>query len=130
LVGRRFKLFLAAMCCPSFVRRVWAKQREVATRSSNKAVWPATASLPDPFGNLPQPHQGSSARHAPAGDLDQVSAFVRRQGRMLRQFEDVRAPVRRKRVIAVVITANGDERGPAQPLALEQLGCFERRSFG
>jgi hypothetical protein len=53
-MGRRFQLFLAAMCCPSFIRRVWAKQREVATRASGKTVYLAGSGLSGIFvGSFP-----------------------------------------------------------------------------
>jgi len=77
-------------------------RRAIRPRAGRSGAWrqglssPAFVRLtPDLLGNLTQPHQGSSARHPPASDLKQVSAFVRRQGRMLRQFEGLCAPVRR-----------------------------------
>jgi len=113
-------------CLLGGLRWLWgADAVKVAGKADGQAT--ALSKLPaHPFGNLPQPHQGSSARHPPAGDLEQVSAFIRRQGRMFRQFEGLRAPVRRERVVIVVVAANGDGRGPGQPLALEQAGHPQR----
>jgi len=79
----------------------------------------------NPFCDLLQPHQSRSARHAPPGDLEQVNPFIRRESGVLRQFEGLCAPIR-GHVGGIIITANGDERGPAQPSALEQFRSFER----
>ncbi len=113
-------------CLLGGLRWLWgADAVKVAGKADGQAT--ALSKLPaHPFGNLPQPHQGSSARHPPAGDLEQVTPFVRRKRRILRQLQRLCAPVRRERVVAVIVWADRHQGIPTQPFALEQFRRFER----
>ncbi len=72
-------------CLLGGLRWLWgADAVKVAGKADGQAT--ALSKLPaHPFGNLPQPRQGSGPRRPPAGDLEQISAFIRCKRRVVCQ---------------------------------------------